>query len=195
VNVHEATFLKEAPSIKAVPPVSLPEVAFAGRSNVGKSSLIARLIGRGGLVRVSRRPGRTRSLNFFDVTTEAGPCRFVDLPGYGYAEASKEERRRWGPLITSYLESRESLCLVVVLLDARREPSEQDLALFDLLEEFGRPTVAVATKIDKLSKSKVKPAVLKIAQATASPVLPFSSKTGEGRDELWQAVGRACGIV
>ena len=195
MKVLNATFVTEAPSPALLPPADLPEVAFAGRSNVGKSSLIGRLLGRTGLVRVSRTPGRTRNLIAFDVETEAGPVRFVDLPGYGYAEAPRAVRASWAPLIASYLRDRESLCLVVVLLDARREPSDRDLGLLGMLDEIGRPTLAVATKIDKLAKSKAKLAVARIAQATGTVVLPFSAETGQGLDDVWQVVGRACGIL
>lgn len=196
VTVRDATFVGAAPRPAALVPSSLPEAAFAGRSNVGKSSLVARLLGRkSGLVRVSRRPGRTQSINFFDVETNLGPGRLVDLPGYGYAEAPRRVRDAWGPLVTGYLRDRESLCLVVVLLDARHEPTELDLALLEMLRDFGRPAVTVATKADKLAKSKVKPAVLRIAEATGTRVLPFSARTGHGTEALWTVVGRACGIL
>lgn len=195
MKIIDARFVSAAPSVAALPPPKLPEAAFMGRSNVGKSSLIAALTERKKLVRVSRRPGRTRAINFFDVRTDAGPLVLVDLPGYGYAEAPAAERVRWGPLITSYLRDRGALCLNVMLLDPRRDLSADDLDLLHMLADFGRPTVVVATKIDKLAKSKRKPAIERLSTATGVPVLPFSAQTGEGTAVLWQVIGRACGIV
>jgi GTP-binding protein len=195
VKVIEARFVAAAPTVAALPPPRLPEVAFAGRSNVGKSSLISTLAERKKLVRVSRRPGRTRSINFFEVRTDAGLLVLVDLPGYGYAEAPAAERRRWGPLVTSYLRDREALCLNVVILDPRRDLADDDLDLLRMLTDFGRPTMLVATKMDKLSKAQRKPAVERLSSAAGLPVLPFSAHTGEGSAAVWQVVGRACGIV
>jgi GTP-binding protein len=195
MRVLEATFVASAPKLDSLPPVRLPEAAFVGRSNVGKSSLIATLLDRKKLVRVSRRPGRTQAINLFDVRTDEGPLTLVDLPGYGYAEAPAEERMKWGPLITGYLESRSSLCLIALLLDPRRGLSEDDDTVINLLLDTGRPLIVVATKIDKVSKSKRKPAVTKLERELQVNVLPFSAKTGDGRDELLHVVGRACGIV
>ncbi len=195
MKVVDAKFVTAAPVIEAIPPPVLPEAAFMGRSNVGKSSLIATLTGRHKLVRVSRAPGRTRSINFFEITTGEGPLTLVDLPGYGYAEAPAVQRRQWGPLITTYLEERTALCLNVMLLDSRREPSNADGDLLAMLIEFGRPTVIVATKIDKLAKSKRKPALLRLSKAAGVRVLPFSAKSGEGTETLWQVIAHACGIV
>jgi len=195
MKVLDAKFVTSAPRAGALPPAELPEAAFVGRSNVGKSSLIAALTGRKKLVRISRRPGCTQMINLFSVRTDAGPLALVDLPGYGYAEAPAEERRRWGPLITSYLRNRTSLCLVVALFDPRRALGDDDRGLIEMLADFGRPTVVVATKVDKLPKSKRKPAVSTIAAASGFDALPFSAKTGEGADDLWHVIGRACGIV
>lgn len=195
MKVIEAKFLTSAPDMAVLPAPGLPETAFVGRSNVGKSSLIASLLGRKKLVRISRRPGCTQMLNLFAVRTEDGPVAMMDLPGYGYAEAPIEERRRWGPLITSYLRDRDALCLVVALLDPRRTLGDDDRGLFEMLEDYQRPVIVVATKIDKISKSKRKPALAKLENATGVPVFPMSAKTGEGADALWQVIGRSCGIV
>lgn len=195
MRVLEAKFVASAPVIKALPPPGLPEAAFVGRSNVGKSSLIAALLNRKKLVRVSRTPGRTQALNLFDVRTDSGELTLVDLPGYGYAAAPAEERMKWGPLITTYLETRASLCLIALLLDPRRKLNEDDETVINLLVATGRPLVIVATKIDKLSKSKRKPSVTQLEKALSVPVLPFSAKTNAGREELLHVVGRACGIV
>jgi GTP-binding protein len=170
-------------------------VAFVGRSNVGKSSLIATLTDRTKLVRVSRRPGRTQALNFFRVRTDAGALVFVDMPGYGYAEAPAAERAKWGPLITGYLADRTVLCLIVWLLDPRRSLNDDDAAVMEVLEAAGRPVTIVATKIDKLVKSKRKPALAALAKQTGFGALPFSALSGEGAPEVWHVIGSACGIV
>ena len=195
MKVIEAKFLTAAPTPQALPEPSLPEAAFMGRSNVGKSSLIASLTERKKLVRVSRRPGRTRAINFFRLDLDVGPVMLVDLPGYGYAEAPIEEQRRWGPLITAYLRDRATLCLNVMLLDARRGPEDDDAGLLALLAEFGRPTIVVATKIDKLPKAQRKLSLARLSEGTGFRVLPFSAKTNEGLDLLWQVIGRSCGIL
>lgn len=195
MKVIDAQFIMSAPKSDALPPPKLPEAAIVGRSNVGKSSLLAKLLGRKKLVRISRKPGCTQMLNLFSVKTEEGPLSLMDLPGYGYAATPIEERRRWGPLITEYLAERASLCLVVALIDIRRKLGDDDRGLFEMLDDFGRPVVVVVTKIDKLSKSKRKPALSKLAKDTGFPVYPFSAKTGEGADDLWLVIGRACGIV
>lgn len=195
MKVIDARFVMSAPNTDALPPPELPEAAIVGRSNVGKSSLIATLLGRKKLVRISRKPGCTQMLNLFSVRTDEGPLSVMDLPGYGYAATPIAERRRWGPLITKYLRDRASLCLVVALIDIRRKLGEDDQGLFEMLEDFGRPVVVVVTKIDKLPKSKRKPALLKLEKDSGFPVYPFSAKTGEGADDLWRVIGRACGIV
>jgi GTP-binding protein len=195
MRVLEARFVTSAPNTKALPPPTLPEVAFVGRSNVGKSSLIATLLDRKKLVRVSRHPGRTRALNFFEVRTDEGPLMLVDLPGYGYAKGPAEELRSWGPLITSYLQDRATLCLVVALFDTRRKFDEEDHMLTEMLAEFNRPAMAVATKIDKISKAKRKPAIKGLSDQLGWPVLGASAKTKTGAEEIWRVVGKACGIV
>jgi GTP-binding protein len=170
------------------PENALPEVAFAGRSNVGKSSLLNRLVRRKAFARVSRTPGRTREINFFEVNR-----RFVlvDLPGYGYAKISKERRAEWRPLIEGYLRGSSNLRGVVQLIDVRRDPSKDDLEMLDFLSGLGTPTIVAITKVDKLSP-KAKAA--RIGELTASlgldadQVIPFSAYTGAGRDELAAAI-------
>lgn len=166
----------------------LPEIAFAGRSNVGKSSLLNRLVRRKAFARVSRTPGRTREINFFEVNH-----KFVlaDLPGYGYARISKERRAEWRPLIEGYLRQSANLRGVVQLIDARREPSEDDLQLLDFLGEIGTPTIVAITKVDKLSSSAVTPRVRELTAALGldeDQVIPFSATTGLGRDDLAVAI-------
>ena len=170
------------------PEATLPEVAFAGRSNVGKSSLLNRLVRRKAFARVSRTPGRTREINFFRVND-----RFVlvDLPGYGYARISKERKAAWRPMIDAYLSRSPELRGIVQLLDVRREPSGEDAEMLDFLAEVGVPVVVVVTKIDKLSRSAGAERVAEIARALSldtEQVIPFSAVTGEGRDDLAGAV-------
>jgi GTP-binding protein len=173
------------------PDSTLPEIAFAGRSNVGKSSLLNRLVGRRSLARVSRTPGRTREINFFRVND-----RFVlaDLPGYGHARVSKERKADWRPLIERYLAKTPQLAGVVQLLDIRREPSEDDVAMLDLLAELEMPTIVVLTKSDKLSRKAATERLSSIArllELDAEQTILFSAVTGEGRDELASAIASA----
>ena len=170
------------------PDPDLPEIAFAGRSNVGKSSLLNRLIHRKKFARVSNTPGRTREVNFFKVN---GQFVLVDLPGYGYARISKEKRAEWKPLIESYLRRSPQLRGIVHLLDVRHDPTNDDRQMLDFLGEIGIPTIVVLTKIDKLRPSERKRRVLDLG-ATLSldddQMIPFSAVTGEGRNELAEAM-------
>lgn len=170
------------------PSARLPEVAFAGRSNVGKSSLINRLVNRKKLARVSNTPGRTREINFFEVN---GAFVLADLPGYGYARISKDARAAWRPLIEGYLQESPTLKGVVQLLDARRQPSDDDLQMLDFLAHLGTPTIIVATKVDKLRTSERERRIAELAMEAGvelSQVIPFSAVTAEGRDELAGAI-------
>jgi GTP-binding protein len=170
------------------PESALPEIAFAGRSNVGKSSLINRLVNRKKMARVSNTPGRTREINFFRVN---GDFVLVDLPGYGYAQISKERRAAWRPLIEDYLRGSAHLRGVVQLLDARHDPTRDDLQMLEFLAEMEAPTIVVATKTDKLPRARVATRVRELAQAAGvseEQVIPFSAVTGAGRVELAEAV-------
>ena len=176
-----------------------PQICFAGRSNVGKSSLLNTLVGRHGLARTSKAPGRTREIHFFLV---ADRCYFADLPGYGYAKVSRGMRRRWGSLIEAYIADNKALCLMAVILDIRRDPSEGDLDLIAWLESLGIAYVLVLTKSDKVSgnvAAQQHQRILKAIHAHAaqpttggpfdvSRAIRFSAKTGEGRRELIQAI-------
>lgn len=169
------------------PEFDLPEIAFAGRSNVGKSSLLNRLVRRKAFARVSRTPGRTREINFFKVN---GRFLLADLPGYGYAKISKERKADWQPLIQGYLKS-PALAGVVQLLDIRRDPSDDDMAMLDFLSELQLPTIVVLTKTDKISRASLAERCEKIMQSLGldrDQTIPFSSATGEGRDELAHAL-------
>ena len=170
------------------PEPKLPEVAFAGRSNVGKSSLINVLVQRKKAARVSNTPGRTREINFFDVN---GEFVLADLPGYGYAKVSKERKAAWRPLIEGYLKGSLRLRGVVLLLDSRREPSGDDLQMLDFLGHRETPTIVIATKVDKLpnaERSRRIEALALQAGVELEQVIPFSAVTGEGRDELAEAI-------
>jgi GTP-binding protein len=170
------------------PDPSLPEIAFGGRSNVGKSSLLNRLIHRKKFARVSNTPGRTREINFFKVNDS---FVLVDLPGYGYARISKEKRAEWRPLIEGYLRRSTQLRGIVQLLDIRHNPTADDRAMLDFLGEIGVPTIVVVTKIDKLTptqRGKRMAEIVRDLALDAEQVVPFSAQTGEGRDDLGEAV-------
>ena len=190
--ILSAEFVAAAADSSQLPPPTNIELAFAGRSNVGKSSLMNRLLERKNLVRTSSTPGCTRTINFFDIRTQDGAAMtLVDLPGYGYARRAKTEREAWGDLVERYLLERAGLAAVVVILDVRRpvEPAERDL--MELLSDKPRvprsppATIVVATKLDKLGAAARKPALSQINKALGRPVIGFSAETGTGRDELW----------
>jgi GTP-binding protein len=192
MRVSRAEFLASASRLEDLPQARLPEVAFAGRSNVGKSALINALLMRRSLVRTGSSPGTTRRLNFFVVNDQIG---FVDLPGYGYARVSKTERARWRPLIEGYLSRRENLRAVVLIMDIRHEPFDSDRQLLEWLEQRGIPAILVATKADKLSRSRQVEQHRKLAEALGvepEALILFSAKTRQGRGELWQAIRKAC---
>lgn len=177
------------------PDSPLPEVAFAGRSNVGKSSLLNSLVRRKSFARVSRTPGRTREINFFRVNNG---FVLVDLPGYGYARISREKKSEWRPMIESYLRRTTQLRGIVLLLDIRREPSDDDRAMLDFLAEVEVPTIVALTKTDKLSKAMAQERAAEISRALAlepDQVIPFSAHTGEGRVELLEAIAGLVGAT
>jgi len=170
------------------PDALLPEVAFAGRSNVGKSSLLNKLVGRRKLARVSNTPGRTREVNFFRVNDT---FIIADLPGYGYARVSKEQRASWRPLIEGYLKGSPALRGVVLLLDVRHDPTDDDLAMREYLGELGTPTLIALTKTDKVGKKLLAERAASLARAMEvdeDQVVPTSADTGLGRDELAESV-------
>lgn len=189
--VKSVDFIISAPALASCPVSEWPEIAFAGRSNVGKSSLINCLINRKGLVRTSSTPGRTQLLNYFAINDE---LYFVDLPGYGFARAPRSVREKWQPMVHGYLQGRESLRAVVWLLDVRRDPSPEDLEFLDWLEESGIPTIPVVTKVDKVSKNELARSLVKISSATglAKELLtPFSVQTRQGHKEVWELISMA----
>ena len=180
-------FLKSAVGMKDYPERGLPRVAFAGRSNVGKSSLINSLVGRKGLARCSSSPGRTQVINFFDVEER---WMFVDLPGYGFAKAPAHVRDRWGPMIEEFLTQDEDLKLCIMVVDARHKPKQLDLVMGNWLEECHIPYQVVATKVDKVSSSRVQRSMNRIHETLHCSVIPYSAATGIGKDKLWQIIER-----
>lgn len=186
-----ATFVTSAVKPSGFPPATLPEIAFAGRSNVGKSSLINTLAGVPKLARTSNTPGRTRLINWFRVVPDKGqPIFFVDLPGYGYAKVSRAMRESWRPLIESYISARKVLCGLVVLIDIRRGVEEEEKELVEWLRILDVPLIVVLTKCDKLAKNKRLPVAMAVKRdlgLSREPLL-VSAQTGEGMDELWQAI-------
>jgi GTP-binding protein len=191
-RVEDAQFVASAATPEQLPVATGVEIAFAGRSNVGKSSLLNMLLQRQGLVRTSKTPGCTRGVNLFSVRFEGGrDLVFADLPGYGYAQRSKTEREAWAPLIEGYLERREALRALIVLIDARRGIEDDDSGLIDLGVTRGLATFVVATKLDKLSMSKRKPTLAAIARSIREPVIGASGATGEGRAAVLERIFRA----
>lgn len=191
MKVYSASFITSAPALASCPPAEWPEIAFAGRSNVGKSSLINCLLNRKGLVRTSSTPGRTQLLNYFSINEQ---MYFVDLPGYGFAKAPRSVRERWQPMVHGYLRGRSSLKAVVWLLDVRRDPSKEDLQFLDWLEESEIPTIPVITKIDKVSRNELGRCLRKISSSTGLPTdlfTPFSVLSRQGHAELWDLISMA----
>jgi len=190
MKVLAAEFVTSATEASQFPAGALPEIAFAGRSNVGKSSLLNVLLGSKRLARVSKTPGRTRLLNFFRVTVAEGHSGLfmcVDLPGFGYAKVSKAVRDQWGPMIEGYLRSRATLRGLILLLDIRRG-EEEEVNLIRWAGELGLEVVAVATKIDKLPRGQRVQALRRLETLLGVPVLGCSATTGEGKDAVWTAI-------
>jgi GTP-binding protein len=189
MKITSAEFIKSAVWPPQYPPATLPEIAFVGRSNVGKSSLINTLVGRKNLAKTSNTPGRTQLINFFTVNETLS---FVDLPGYGFAKVSQSVKKDWGEMIESYLSQRQSLVMVILILDIRRDPSEDDLSLRDWLDYYRIPYLYILTKADKLSNNQAsarRRAIEKELRVTPDkrPIL-FSAKTEKGKGDIWQAL-------
>jgi GTP-binding protein len=193
LRITSAEFIISAAAPAQFPKAPMPEVAFAGRSNVGKSSLLNSLVNRKALAKTSSTPGKTQQINFFKINDRS---HFVDLPGYGYAKVSKTEREAWVRLIEAYLRNRDQLRLVVALSDIRHEPTALDLDLFQWLESVGRPFIIVLTKHDKVSPGQAEARVQEVRELIAQythckGVIPYSSQTRLNREALLGAIDRA----
>jgi GTP-binding protein len=189
MKIISAEFIKSAVWPPQYPPATMPEIAFVGRSNVGKSSLINTLVGRKKLAKTSNTPGRTQLINFFTINEKIS---FVDLPGYGFAKVSQSVKKDWGDMIEAYLRERQCLALVVLILDIRRDPSEDDLSLRDWLENYRIPYLYILTKTDKLSNNQAiarKRAIERTLGVLSGkkPIL-FSAVTQKGKDDIWQFI-------
>ncbi|MGT2932575.1 ribosome biogenesis GTP-binding protein YihA/YsxC [Streptococcus catagoni] len=189
LNTHNASILLSAANKSHYPQDDIPEIALAGRSNVGKSSFINTILGRKNLARTSSRPGKTQLLNFFNIDDK---IRFVDVPGYGYAKVSKTERAKWGKMIEDYLTSRDNLRAVVSLVDLRHEPSKEDVQMYDFLKYYEIPVIVVATKADKIPRGKwnkhesmVKK---KLSFDAQDHFIIFSSVDKIGIDQAWDTI-------
>jgi GTP-binding protein len=186
MKVTSATFVKSATSPEHYPRDSRPEIAFMGRSNVGKSSLINSLLGVRGLARTSSTPGRTQLINFF-LINEA--FYFVDLPGYGYARVPRDVKKHWGPMVEKYLATRPGLVLSILITDSRHEPTELDLLMKEWLEARGKPLIIVATKADKLSSNQLRASSVRASAVIGSnELVPYSAVTGSGAARLWKEI-------
>ncbi len=191
MKITSAEFVKSAVWPNQFPPATMPEIAFVGRSNVGKSSLINALVGRKSLAKTSNTPGRTQLINFFTVNNS---LFFVDLPGYGFAKVPRSVKKDWGDMIETYLRERRNLALVVFILDVRRDPSADDLSLRDWLDHYRIPYAAILTKADKLSNQQAlgrKKLIEKaMGKGASGNTILFSAKTRKGSEELWQFIER-----
>ncbi|RLJ87249.1 ribosome biogenesis GTP-binding protein YihA/YsxC [Planococcus citreus] len=189
MKVHNVELVISAVRPAQYPETELPEFALAGRSNVGKSSFINKLIGRKSMARISSKPGKTQTLNFYKIEED---LFFVDVPGYGYAKVSKSEREAWGKMIETYITSREQLRAVVQIVDLRHPPSKDDQMMYDFMKHYGIPCIIIATKADKIPKGKWdkhKKIVREgLDMEKGDPLIVFSSETGLGQEAAWQEI-------
>ncbi|MBD3331476.1 YihA family ribosome biogenesis GTP-binding protein [candidate division GN15 bacterium] len=184
-SITECTFSGSVYSLSQLPRDKRPQIAFAGRSNVGKSSLLNRLVGRKKMAKVSSTPGKTRSLNFFLINRR---FYFVDLPGYGYAKVARKVRESWGELVEKYLETSPDLIGLVLLLDCRRDPTPEDLQLLDWLADRQIPALVAITKVDKISRNHIAKKEQQVEQELGLAAIPFSALKGTGKNELLNTV-------
>lgn len=188
MNFNEVSFEFAAGDVSQLPQSDMPEIVFSGKSNVGKSSLINKLVQRKALARVSATPGKTATINFFKLQE----FRLVDLPGYGYAKVSKGEKRRWADLVEGYFAQERNIRLIIQIIDIRHTPSKEDMQMLDYLHHFQFPFVIVLTKLDKLKKSQISAQLDYFKELFSSykgiEVLPFSSVTGEGKEDIQRKI-------
>lgn len=189
MNLQKAEFLISVADLSKVPKDGLPQIVFSGKSNVGKSSVINRILLRKNFARVGESPGKTTHINFFRID---GKAYFVDLPGYGYAKVPKTEKERWGKLMEQYFAHPDWISLGILIVDARHKPTENDVTMANYFLQSGRPFLVVANKLDKLKKSELEPNMALIRQTLGLPeqtrLIPFSAEKGTGRDELLREI-------
>ena len=188
LNYNKAEFTASYGKFSQIPPSERIEIAFAGHSNVGKSTLINKLFNRRNLARVSSVPGKTATINFYGLDN----IYFVDLPGYGYAKVSVAEREKWGKMIEKYLNTSKQLKAVLLLIDIRHEPSANDRNMYEWIQYNGFEPIIIATKLDKINRSQVQKHVKMVREGLGAKkettIIPFSSETMQGREELWQLI-------
>ena len=193
MNLQIAEFVTSITELSKLPKDGLPQICFSGKSNVGKSSVINRVLNRKNFARVGETPGKTVHINFFRIDNRA---YFVDLPGYGFAKVPKAEKERWGKLMEQYFSVPERIGLGVLIVDARHKPTADDVTMAAYFKSSGRPFAVVANKLDKLKKSELEPNITLIRQTLSLPeeipLIPFSAEKGTGRDELVKAIFAAC---
>ena len=188
MNLHNVNFIISAVSENQYPEETTPEIAMVGRSNVGKSSLINKILNRKNFARTSSKPGKTTTINFYDIDNKV---RLVDLPGYGYAKVSKTEKQKWGDMITNYLASRDKLEFIFLLVDARHMPSEDDITMLKWIRFYSKHFYLIATKTDKLKPSQRQEALDKIKETMIVEdkyFIPFSAETGEGKEKILSVI-------
>ncbi len=196
MNIHNVSLTISAVSPKQYPDTPFPDIAFAGRSNVGKSSFINKMLNRKSLARTSSKPGKTATINFYNIDDT---LNFVDLPGYGYAKVSKDEKKKWGNMIETYLDCRETLACTVLLVDARHKPTNDDLIMLNYIRERHGFAFVVATKCDKIPKTKLNDHLDEIYYTLELEdddiMMPFSAETGMGSEDIWEAIYEVCELV
>ncbi|WP_066194469.1 MULTISPECIES: ribosome biogenesis GTP-binding protein YihA/YsxC [Gracilibacillus] len=186
MKVNKAEIVISAVSEKQYPQDQWPEIALAGRSNVGKSSFINKMIQRKNLARTSGKPGKTQTLNFYNINDA---FYFVDVPGYGYAKVSKKERAKWGEMMEEYFALRQTLRLTVLIVDIRHQPTKDDVMMYEFLKYYQLPVLVIATKLDKIPKNKkashLKRVINTLEMEAEDTVIPFSAETSEGKEDVW----------
>lgn len=191
MKINNPKFIKSAHTVEDYPYNKLPEIAFSGRSNVGKSSMINKLLNRKGLAKISSKPGHTRSINFFNIDNK---FYLVDLPGYGFAKVSKEEKEKWNMLINDYLHYRENLMGIIMIVDSRHKPTDKDQVMLNWIREVNIPKIIAATKVDKISnnkKAKQKKVIKNTLGLTPGELFTFfSAKTGEGKQQIFSFINQ-----
>ena len=190
MEIKNAKFVQSVSNGKVIPSFDAPEIAIAGKSNVGKSSFINFMVNQNKLARTSGDPGRTRLVNFFEIN--GGEFYFVDLPGYGYAKASEEVKAKWGKMIENYLHTSKQLKAVFLLIDIRHDPSANDRMMYEWMVYQGFAPIIIATKLDKIKRSQIQKNVKAIREGLnvqpGTMIIPFSAETKQGRDEIWELI-------